>query len=126
MFCIFFAHSSVDYSQAKCGYFWFKLAKEQKKNEKQEKKQEISKLLEYEEASIGGKSSASVASAPRMTRHEIMVAQQQESAKDGNSTQGYKGEDEDDDRDLMRNMNREIGINDSGARNVDEALAQLA
>ena len=103
---------------------FFQLAKEQKKNDKLEKKLENTKLLEEEEAKLGGNKNATSTVSNKMTRHDILVAQQQTSssgATDGMQSRG----DDDDDFEIERNMNREIGINDTGARNVDEAIAQL-
>jgi len=114
-----------------------KQARDQKKVDKLEKKQENSRLLEDEESKIGGKqTNQSTSSSSKMTRHEIMLANQKsnESAAFGGddppivlsaSTSRTGDVNEDDERDLIPNMNREFGINDSGARNVDEAIAQL-
>jgi len=116
-----------------------KQAREQKKNDKLEKKQENSKLLEEEESKLGGSKNQNNISSNKMTRYDIMVAQETTNAStiqgvgvvgaSTSKTQRNRGDgvDEDGSADIgiERNMNREIGMNDTGARNVDEAIAQL-
>ncbi len=91
-------------------------------------------MLEDEESQLGARESSknAASSSTRMTRHDIMIAQ--EATRDQEMPNGdfvrmlsNNGgvDDVDRDRGLQRNMNREIGINDEGARNVDEAIAQL-
>ena len=95
-----------------------------------EKKAENNKLLEQEEAQlVGNRSAVNTSNASKITRHDILVAQQQQqyqgqaSCSSANSGGVQSGGDEE--FEVERNMNREIGINDTGAKNVDEAIALL-